>query len=64
MMELHSESFNWNEFDPDELIRANEVYMERAIFPLHSLLRLKDANPKQNEKLRVHCAELHRQMHQ
>lgn len=52
-------SHEWREYYPEEFTSYDNVYGDKAIFPVHGLLNLKPHLDKEaKRKLRQHCEEL------
>lgn len=58
-MELHSDYHTWNQCDPADVCKPEQVYGAQAIFPAHNTLRLHPVNFEANSELQTHCADLH-----
>lgn len=58
-MEMHTDYHTWNQYDPADIIRPEQVYEKTAIFPAHNVLRLQPVDRAMKKKLREHCATLH-----
>lgn len=58
-MEMHTDFHTWNQYDPADIIRPEQVYEKTAIFPAHNVLRLLPVDREMKKKLRQHCATLH-----
>lgn len=59
-MELYKENHKWNDYDPRELEKPHDIYADRAIFPMHSKLKLYPCDIEEMQYLRKHCDELHK----
>lgn len=59
---IHREEHLWNTYDPCDVIvsHSEDIYGERAIFPLHNALKLyTEKSNNLSEQMQKHCQELH-----
>lgn len=58
-MEINTVKHDWHEYYPEEIKSFPNIYSNKAVFPLHGLLKLKKRNRDAQRQLWKHCAGLY-----
>lgn len=57
-VEINPVQHNWKEYNPNDYKQPDSVYGDKAIFPMHGLLRLQPMDERTKKRLRKHIKEM------